>query len=210
MAFAKSVILECQPIWMLFRKIPTSITTTKQFEMVRVSLTDSNLIWENDLSIIGARDLVLTVPRNMTHLAEDQRYPSDGWPQKHCSTMSFRLKPMSGHLEFLWEIATLGATPYSHLSGREVVRHVLQGTRPELPKDGRHGFFDLMMQCWHKVPSMRPTFREARAEIARSVCKWLDEDAATSDYMDVSGFSEDLEHGMVYFNQRISEFECEI
>lgn len=110
----------------------------------------------------------------------------------------------------LWEIATLGATPYSHLSGREVVRHVLQGTRPELPKDGRHGFFELMLQCWHKVPSMRPTFREARSEIARSVCKWLDEDAATSDYMDVSGFSEDLEHGMVYFNQRISEFECEI
>ncbi|XP_055844965.1 uncharacterized protein LOC129911260 [Episyrphus balteatus] len=110
----------------------------------------------------------------------------------------------------LWEIATLGATPYSNLSGREVVRHVLQGTRPELPKDGRHGFFELMLQCWHKVPSMRPTFREARAEISRSVCKWLDEDAATSDYMDVSGFSEDLEHGMVYFNQRISEFECEI
>lgn len=110
----------------------------------------------------------------------------------------------------LWEIATLGATPYSNLSGREVVRHVLQGTRPELPKDGRHGFFDLMLQCWHKVPSARPTFREARAEIARTVCKWLDDDAATSDYMDVSGFSEDLEHGMVYFNQRISEFECEI
>ncbi|XP_055912012.1 uncharacterized protein LOC129946026 [Eupeodes corollae] len=110
----------------------------------------------------------------------------------------------------LWEIATLGATPYSNLSGREVVRHVLQGTRPELPKDGRHGFFDLMLQCWHKVPSMRPTFHEARLEISRSVCKWLDEDAATSDYMDVSGFSEDLEHGMVYFNQRISEFECDI
>uniref|UniRef100_A0A182WC02 Mucin-5AC n=1 Tax=Anopheles minimus TaxID=112268 RepID=A0A182WC02_9DIPT len=30
------------------------------------------------------------------------------------------------------------------------------------------------------------------------------------DHSDVSGFSEDLEQGVVYFNRRISEFECEI
>lgn len=31
-----------------------------------------------------------------------------------------------------------------------------------------------------------------------------------SDYIDVSGFSEDYENGMIYFNRRVSEFECEI
>lgn len=57
---------------------------------------------------------------------------------------------------------------------------------------------------------MRPSFTQARLEISRSLGKWVEDESAASDYMDVSGFSEDLEHGMVYFNNRISEFECEI
>ncbi|XP_061397026.1 mucin-2, partial [Musca vetustissima] len=110
----------------------------------------------------------------------------------------------------LWEIATLGSTPYSHLTGREVIRRVPQGLRPDLPKEGRHEFYNLMSRCWHKDPHMRPSFTQCRLEINRSLHKWVDDDSAASDYMDVSGFSEDLEQGMVYFNHRISEFECEI
>ncbi|KAL7734230.1 hypothetical protein ACLKA6_011898 [Drosophila palustris] len=110
----------------------------------------------------------------------------------------------------LWEIATLGSTPYSHLTGREVIRRVPQGLRPELPKESRHEFYNLMSRCWHKEPHMRPSFAQSRLEITRSLHKWVDDDSAASDYMDVSGFSEDLEHGVVYFNHRISEFECEI
>ncbi|XP_075164435.1 tie-like receptor tyrosine kinase [Haematobia irritans] len=110
----------------------------------------------------------------------------------------------------LWEIATLGSTPYSHLTGREVIRRVPQGLRPDLPKEGRHEFYNLMSRCWHKDPQMRPSFSQCRLEITRSLHKWVDDDSAASDYMDVSGFSEDLEQGMVYFNHRISEFECEI
>ncbi|KAH8410688.1 hypothetical protein KR222_005137, partial [Zaprionus bogoriensis] len=110
----------------------------------------------------------------------------------------------------LWEIATLGSTPYSHLTGREVIRRVPQGLRPELPKESRHEFYSLMSRCWHKEPHMRPSFAQSRLEITRSLHKWVDDDSAASDYMDVSGFSEDLEHGVVYFNHRISEFECEI
>lgn len=96
------------------------------------------------------------------------------------------------------------------MSGREVVRSVPNGARPDIPKEGRHEFYNLMSRCWHKEPHMRPSFLEARIEISRFLCKWVDDDSAGSDYMDVSGFSEDLEHGMVYFNHRISEFECEI
>ncbi|BFF98182.1 mucin-5AC [Drosophila madeirensis] len=110
----------------------------------------------------------------------------------------------------LWEIATLGSTPYSQQTGREVIRRVPQGLRPELPKESRHEFYNLMSRCWHKDPHMRPSFAQSRLEITRSLHKWVDDDSAASDYMDVSGFSEDLEHGVVYFNHRISEFECEI
>ncbi|XP_017480510.1 PREDICTED: uncharacterized protein LOC108369832 [Rhagoletis zephyria] len=110
----------------------------------------------------------------------------------------------------LWEIATLGSTPYANHSGREVMRRVPSGLRPELPKEGCNEFYNLMVRCWHKDPHLRPSFSYARQEISRSLHKWVDDDATGSDYMDVSGFSEDLEHGMVYFNHRISEFECEI
>ncbi|XP_052859637.1 mucin-5AC [Anopheles cruzii] len=113
----------------------------------------------------------------------------------------------------LWEIATLGCTPYPNLSGREVVRSVPNGARPEVPVDCRPELYDLMQRTWRKDPRQRPTFSEARTCLARTLCQWQLEDndtSNTSEYLDVSGFSEDLEQGMVYFNRRISEFECEI
>uniref|UniRef100_A0A182K9Y9 Protein kinase domain-containing protein n=1 Tax=Anopheles christyi TaxID=43041 RepID=A0A182K9Y9_9DIPT len=113
----------------------------------------------------------------------------------------------------LWEIATLGCTPYPSLSGREVVRSVPNGARPEIPADCRPELYELMQRTWRKDPRQRPTFSEARTCLARTLCQWQLEDndtSNTSEYLDVSGFSEDLEQGMVYFNRRISEFECEI
>ncbi|KAJ6641547.1 Tyrosine kinase receptor Cad96Ca [Pseudolycoriella hygida] len=109
----------------------------------------------------------------------------------------------------LWEIASGGCTPYPNLSGREVVRNIPNGTRPEIPSDCRPELYELMARAWRKDPRQRPTFKDARNELARALCQWEVEDN-TSDYLDVSGFSEDIEHGMVYFNRRISEFECEI
>ncbi|EDS31696.1 tyrosine kinase [Culex quinquefasciatus] len=113
----------------------------------------------------------------------------------------------------LWEIATLGCTPYPTLSGREVVRNVPSGARPEIPPDCRPELYDLMQRTWRKDPRQRPTFSESRNCLARTLCQWQLEEtdtSNTSEYLDVSGFSEDLEQGMVYFNRRISEFECEI
>ncbi|XP_055534411.1 mucin-5AC [Wyeomyia smithii] len=113
----------------------------------------------------------------------------------------------------LWEITTLGCTPYPNLSGREVVRNVPNGIRPDIPPDCRPELYDLMHRTWRKDPRQRPSFSEARTSLARTLCQWQLEEtdtSNTSEYLDVSGFSEDLEQGMVYFNRRISEFECEI
>lgn len=105
----------------------------------------------------------------------------------------------------------LGCTPYPNLSGREVIRNVPNGTRPEIPTDCRQELYDLMNRTWLKDPNQRLSFAEARQILQMTVCQWLcDDNSDTSEYIDVSGFSEDLEHGMVYFNRRVSEFECEI
>lgn len=103
-----------------------------------------------------------------------------------------------------------GCTPYPNLSGREVVRSIPSGVRPEIPPNCRPELYKLMAKTWHKDPRQRPTFTEARNELAHALRQWEMEQENTSEYLDVSGFSEDLEHGMVYFNRRISEFECEI
>jgi receptor protein-tyrosine kinase len=106
-----------------------------------------------------------------------------------------------------------GCTPYPNLSGREVVRNIPNGERPDIPPDCRPELYDLMNRTWRKDPRNRPTFAESRMSLARALCQWKPDDnipATGSEYFDVSGFSEDLEHGMVYFNKRVSEFECEI
>lgn len=50
-----------------------------------------------------------------------------------------------------------------------------------------------------------------RKSLSRTLMQWQEEiPTNVSEYIDVSGFSEDYENGMIYFNRRVSEFECEI
>lgn len=104
-----------------------------------------------------------------------------------------------------------GITPYPTLSGREVIRGVPNGIRPEIPSNCRPELVEAMTNCWHKDPNKRPTFTASRKTLSRALMQWQ-EDITTdhSDYIDVSGFTEDYENGMIYFNRRVSEFECEI
>ncbi|XP_026466271.1 tyrosine kinase receptor Cad96Ca isoform X2 [Ctenocephalides felis] len=115
----------------------------------------------------------------------------------------------------LWEIFTLGCTPYPNLSGREVVRLVPSGLRLESPRRCCGTLLNLMSRCWKSDSAQRPTFAEARHDLTalhRAESAALDamDDASTTDCFDVSGFSEDYENGVVYFDRRISEFECDI
>lgn len=105
----------------------------------------------------------------------------------------------------------LGITPYPTLSGREVLRGVPNGVRPEIPSNCRQELSETMLHCWHKDPTQRPSFTDVRKSLSRDLLQWQEEITTNhSEYIDVSGFSEDYENGMIYFNRRVSEFECEI
>lgn len=68
-----------------------------------------------------------------------------------------------------------------------------------------------MTKCWNKDSSLRPSFTDVRNLLARALVQWQEEITTNhSEFIDVSGFSEDYENGMIYFNRRVSEFECEI
>lgn len=75
----------------------------------------------------------------------------------------------------LWEIVTLGITPYPTLSGREVIRGVLNGVRPEIPINCKQELSDIMTHCWQKSPSQRPSFFDIKQSLANALLHWQEE-----------------------------------
>lgn len=61
----------------------------------------------------------------------------------------------------LWEIVTLGLTPYHHLETNQVIKAVAEnGERPARPDYCHSKFYNLMSRCWDHDPKLRPMFSE--------------------------------------------------
>ncbi|MBN3314996.1 ROS1 kinase, partial [Atractosteus spatula] len=58
----------------------------------------------------------------------------------------------------LWEIMSFGKQPYPAYSNVEVLHFVNSGGRLQSPKNCPYDLYDLMLKCWHKEPSKRPSF----------------------------------------------------
>ncbi|XP_060064515.1 uncharacterized protein LOC132544877 [Ylistrum balloti] len=65
----------------------------------------------------------------------------------------------------LWEIFTLGETPYPNVRSRELPKYIKSGKRLPKPEYSDDIHFSLMLKTWQKAPKARPTFKEARQEI---------------------------------------------
>ncbi|XP_037797711.1 tyrosine kinase receptor Cad96Ca-like [Penaeus monodon] len=60
----------------------------------------------------------------------------------------------------LWEIVTLGSTPYPGMGAAEVMRKVKAGYRLEKPEHCRREIYNIMYYCWDKDSKERPSFTE--------------------------------------------------
>ncbi|XP_054268278.1 tyrosine kinase receptor Cad96Ca isoform X1 [Macrosteles quadrilineatus] len=60
----------------------------------------------------------------------------------------------------IWEIVTLGSTPYPGLGAAEVMRKVRDGYRLDKPEHCRRELYNIMYYCWDQDPAERPTFTE--------------------------------------------------
>ncbi|XP_015789002.1 uncharacterized protein LOC107365937 [Tetranychus urticae] len=60
----------------------------------------------------------------------------------------------------MWEIVTLGSTPYPGMSTKEVMRKVREGYRLEKPEHCKREIYNIMFYCWNKLPEDRPDFPE--------------------------------------------------
>ncbi|XP_065667576.1 proto-oncogene tyrosine-protein kinase receptor Ret-like [Hydra vulgaris] len=62
----------------------------------------------------------------------------------------------------LFEIVTLGGTPYPSISNRELLRLLKTGHRMERPKNCSELMYNIMLHCWSEDPLQRPTFTDLR------------------------------------------------
>lgn len=60
----------------------------------------------------------------------------------------------------MWEIVTLGSTPYPGMAAAEVMRMVKHGHRLEKPEHCKREMYNVMYYCWDGNPKLRPSFSE--------------------------------------------------
>ncbi|CAH3167641.1 unnamed protein product, partial [Porites lobata] len=60
----------------------------------------------------------------------------------------------------LWEIATLGGTPYPTIESEELFRLLKNGYRMEKPDTCNEELYKMMQDCWQDSPENRPTFTQ--------------------------------------------------
>ncbi|XP_022919569.2 tyrosine kinase receptor Cad96Ca isoform X1 [Onthophagus taurus] len=60
----------------------------------------------------------------------------------------------------IWEVVTLGSTPYPGMSAQEVMKRVKEGYRLDKPEHCRRELYNIMYYCWNHDPKERPSFTE--------------------------------------------------
>nr|XP_045366017.1 fibroblast growth factor receptor 4 isoform X3 [Camelus bactrianus] len=60
----------------------------------------------------------------------------------------------------LWEIFTLGGSPYPGIPVEELFSLLREGHRMDRPPHCPPELYGLMRECWHAAPSQRPTFKQ--------------------------------------------------
>ncbi|XP_032222658.2 fibroblast growth factor receptor isoform X3 [Nematostella vectensis] len=87
----------------------------------------------------------------------------------------------------LWEIATLGETPYpNEVSIMKLLQHLIDGHRMSKPPYCDEEIYKLMLECWQLDPAARPSFKE----IERTLKKLLEEAHRT--YVNVSPVEDEI------------------
>ncbi|XP_029046222.2 proto-oncogene tyrosine-protein kinase receptor Ret [Osmia bicornis bicornis] len=64
----------------------------------------------------------------------------------------------------LWELVTLGASPYPGVDVHNLYNLLKAGYRMERPANCSQQLYKLMVSCWHQEPGMRPSFKELTSQ----------------------------------------------
>ncbi|XP_068831204.1 fibroblast growth factor receptor 3 isoform X6 [Capricornis sumatraensis] len=81
----------------------------------------------------------------------------------------------------LWEIFTLGGSPYPGIPVEELFKLLKEGHRMDKPANCTHDLYMIMRECWHAAPSQRPTFKQLVEDLDRALTV-----TSTDEYLDLS------------------------
>ncbi|KAM9111453.1 fibroblast growth factor receptor 3-like [Pangshura tecta] len=81
----------------------------------------------------------------------------------------------------LWEIFTLGGSPYPGIPSQEIFKFIEEGNRLDKPANCTHDLYMIMKECWHVVPLARPTFKQLVEDLDRVLTA-----TSTDEYLDLS------------------------
>uniref|UniRef100_A0A6Q2YUQ4 receptor protein-tyrosine kinase n=1 Tax=Esox lucius TaxID=8010 RepID=A0A6Q2YUQ4_ESOLU len=81
----------------------------------------------------------------------------------------------------LWEIFTLGGSPYPGVPVEELFKLLKEGHRMDRPAACTEELYMMMRDCWHAVPSGRPTFQQLVEDLDSTLSLM-----ANQEYLDLS------------------------
>ncbi|XP_045659254.1 fibroblast growth factor receptor 2 isoform X10 [Ursus americanus] len=76
----------------------------------------------------------------------------------------------------MWEIFTLGGSPYPGIPVEELFKLLKEGHRMDKPANCTNELYMMMRDCWHAVPSQRPTFKQLVEDLDRILTLTTNED----------------------------------
>ncbi|XP_015769891.1 PREDICTED: fibroblast growth factor receptor 4-like isoform X11 [Acropora digitifera] len=65
----------------------------------------------------------------------------------------------------LYEIFTIGGSPYPHMNGSKVVNFLQEGHRMQKPEHVDNKLYQIMMNCWQSEPEIRPSFADLTQQL---------------------------------------------
>ncbi|CAH3177742.1 unnamed protein product [Porites lobata] len=92
----------------------------------------------------------------------------------------------------LWEIFTLGGTPYPTIPVEELLGFLNDGNRMENPRDCPSEIYKIMQDCWQEGPDKRPKFDQ----ISQSIGTILEQRASQSVATEYLHLTEDNNRGI--------------
>ncbi|CAH0712870.1 unnamed protein product, partial [Brenthis ino] len=93
----------------------------------------------------------------------------------------------------LWEIVTLGSTPYAGLSAEVLMKKVREGYRLEKPEHCRRELYYVMYCCWKARPTSRPDFKKVASMLERLL-------STEKDYIELERFPDHSCHNVYHID----------
>uniref|UniRef100_A0A673HCZ9 Fibroblast growth factor receptor n=1 Tax=Sinocyclocheilus rhinocerous TaxID=307959 RepID=A0A673HCZ9_9TELE len=103
----------------------------------------------------------------------------------------------------LWEIFTLGGSPYPGVPVEELFKLLREGHRMDRPSACTQEIYLMMKDCWHAVPTQRPTFKQLVEDLDRTLSV-----ISNQEYLDLSVPLEPM-YSQVILNERSSTCSSE-